>query len=438
MAAIKRFFEKRKLDAKFKLAGGGHKLTDDTRSRAPVASTIRPVPAAQRELTEEKQRAADAALARLNQNSAKPSSAIRSQVKQEMLAEQKAREQAAAEAARAAGPVEVELDAHPAANVILFCCPLVGPEVLPREQMEARIEEFLLSQLPEEPEMTAALMIHTLNKNPEAMKQCIEMLGKYLDNIIEHPGEEKYQRIRAGNKVLTEKVLALRGAHEFLQAVGFEQKTIAGADGTSDDFLVLNAERASDLERLRSMKEILSIAEPIRPELDRGIRVFSPSAKATKFEVSNEFYAVSAEEIKREMEIRKEAVEKFGMLRTKEMREKDRIRELRRYRFCLIRVRFPNGILLQGTFRASEKFAAVRAFVADSLEHEWIPFALSNHLGSKLTDENLTLAELDLAPASLIQFAYDANVLSEAAAQNDDFVITSYLKKELLSEIISL
>lgn len=438
MAAIKKFFQQRKLDAKFKLAGGGHKLTDDTRARAPVASAVRPVPASQRELTEEKRMAADAALARLNQTSTKTGSAVRSQVKQEILAEQKAREQAAAEAARAAGPAEVELDAHPAAKVILFCCPLVGPEVLPKEEMEVRIEEFLLSQLTEEPEMTSALMIQTLNKSQDAIKQCIEMLGKYLDNIIEHPGEEKYQRIRTGNKVLSEKVLALRGALEFLQAVGFEQKTITGADGASDEFLVLNTERANDLDRLKSLKEILSIAEPIRPELDRATRVFSPSAKASKFEVPDEFFAVSAEEIKREMQIRKEAVEKFGMLRTKEMREKDRIRELRRYRFCLIRIRFPNGVLLQGTFRASEKFSAVQAFVAESLEHEWIPFALSNHLGSKLTDENLTLAELDLAPASLIQFAYDANVLTEVSAQNEDFVITSYLKKELLSQITSL
>ena len=32
MAAIKKFFEKRKMDAKFKMAGGGHKLTEETRS----------------------------------------------------------------------------------------------------------------------------------------------------------------------------------------------------------------------------------------------------------------------------------------------------------------------------------------------------------------------------------------------------------------------
>lgn len=35
------------------------------------------------------------------------------------------------------------------------------------------------------------------------------------------------------------------------------------------------------------------------------------------------------------------------MLRTKAMRERDELRELRKYRFAVIRVRFPDGMLLQ-------------------------------------------------------------------------------------------
>lgn len=34
-------------------------------------------------------------------------------------------------------------------------------------------------------------------------------------------------------------------------------------------------------------------------------------------------------------------------LRTKAMREKDEMREMRKYRFALIRVRLPDGIFLQ-------------------------------------------------------------------------------------------
>lgn len=65
MAAIKKFFQQRKLDAKFKLAGEGHKLTDDTRTKVSIPEP-NPTSAARRQVSEEKQMAAGAALARLN------------------------------------------------------------------------------------------------------------------------------------------------------------------------------------------------------------------------------------------------------------------------------------------------------------------------------------------------------------------------------------
>jgi hypothetical protein len=44
---------------------------------------------------------------------------------------------------------------------------------------------------------------------------------------------------------------------------------------------------------------------------------------------------------------RTEAVERSLMLRTKAMREKEEKREMRKYRYAVIRIRFPDGILLQ-------------------------------------------------------------------------------------------
>ena len=43
MAAIKRFFEKKKLEIKFKTAGEGHKLTEDTRQRQVFLWYMSPV-----------------------------------------------------------------------------------------------------------------------------------------------------------------------------------------------------------------------------------------------------------------------------------------------------------------------------------------------------------------------------------------------------------
>lgn len=43
-----------------------------------------------------------------------------------------------------------------------------------------------------------------------------------------------------------------------------------------------------------------------------------------------------------------EAVEKAAMLRTRAMREKEEQREMRKYSYTLLRVRFPDGFILQG------------------------------------------------------------------------------------------
>ena len=39
--------------------------------------------------------------------------------------------------------------------------------------------------------------------------------------------------------------------------------------------------------------------------------------------------------------------EREGMLRTKAMREKEEMKERRKYRFALMRIRFPDGLVLQ-------------------------------------------------------------------------------------------
>lgn len=44
---------------------------------------------------------------------------------------------------------------------------------------------------------------------------------------------------------------------------------------------------------------------------------------------------------------RTEAIERSMMLRTKAMREKEEKREMRKYRYAVIRIRFPDGVLLQ-------------------------------------------------------------------------------------------
>ena len=233
--------------------------------------------------------------------------------------------------------------------------------------------------------------------------------------------------------------MPLNGASEFLQAAGFEQKTLPGPQEVEEEFFVMNEERATNIEGLKSLKEILLTAEPIKPELDRNTKVFYPSSRANHIELPSEFYNITPEEMKKEQQRRADAAEKLGMLRTKEMREREQMRELRKYRYCLIRVRFPDGVILQGTFRATEKIEAVMEFTHENLEHDWMPFCLSTQTGHKLEDsEGSTLAELSLAPASVLNFAWNADILKEIAAQQGQVQQNVYLRENILACIQSL
>lgn len=61
MSAIKRFFEKKKLDSKFKQAGSGHKLTEERKLQASSSSSKTDTRKPQ---TSSAARAGEAALAR--------------------------------------------------------------------------------------------------------------------------------------------------------------------------------------------------------------------------------------------------------------------------------------------------------------------------------------------------------------------------------------
>lgn len=79
MSAIKRFFQKKKMDIKFKKAGEGHRL-DQPQQRPqppqrslsqPSPSSNQPVSPRETAMTEEKRRAAEAALSRMDQKQTK-------------------------------------------------------------------------------------------------------------------------------------------------------------------------------------------------------------------------------------------------------------------------------------------------------------------------------------------------------------------------------
>lgn len=78
------------------------------------------------------------------------------------------------------------------------------------------------------------------------------------------------------------------------------------------------------------------------------------------------------------------------------MRERDELRYINRYKFALIRIRFPDGVYLQGTFSVYEKLDQVYEFVQSCLKNESIDFKLMSPIGGKFDDNDLNKTLHDL------------------------------------------
>ncbi|XP_043667489.1 UBX domain-containing protein 6 [Vespula pensylvanica] len=412
---IKAFFQKKKANAKFMNAGRGYKLNES--SKPETSEIYQPrEPIRRAEPTEEAKVAGQAALARLKAKENDTCrfntsyAAIQARVKKELELERKARQELEKEATTklVEKPKDEAMNNEFLAVVdVYFRCPYISEEILTREEWKKKIREFLYEQLKEEEAgLTSCLIIHNCNTGKTKIQNCIETLEKYIENILNNPDVEKYQKIRMCNKIFQEKVLPLEGALEFLKASGFEQKKLLHND-LEEDFLVWNPD-ASSLDDLTMLVEALKSAEIIPLEVDRNLQVLLPSQANEMTELPESFFNITLEELKKEQKLRAEAIERNQILRTKAMREKDEERELRRYRFTLIRIRFPDNIILQGTFSVHDKYKEVVEFVKENLINADIPFLLLL-VGQKIreNDYDKTLLELRLIPACLLKFSYE-------------------------------
>ncbi|XP_063905926.1 UBX domain-containing protein 6 [Zophobas morio] len=431
---IKKFFAKKKADAKFKLAGPGHRLNESS-TTIVGPSKQKPAYTPQRSGPSDATRqAADAALARFNSQSKNPAfntslAAIQAQVRRELEAEKKNMANPEPETHSTTAPADVEASPYLAVKGVYFRCPLISEEVLNKEEWKIKIKEFLFDQLEEERGLTACLIIQSCNYNRTKVKDCVDVLCRYLDNIIANPTETKFHKIRCSNPTFRDKVLPTLGATDLLLAAGFQQQVL-DHNGTEEEFWVFNDQNIENPQVLELLREALKSEDRVELELDRNIQVLSPAQAARRLDLPQDFYTLSPEELKKEQQLRTEAMEKQMQLRTKAMREKDEMRELRKYKFAIIRIRFPDGLYLQGTFSVYEKFSEILDFVQDNLEHAGLPFILLAPTGHKFeeSDSESSLAQLKLVPAAILNFQWDSSIADEFARSGN----TSYLKPEVM------
>lgn len=440
MSAIKDFFKKKKTEAKFKLAGGGHKLGEASSAPTPPKQTK------QKERAHPSQSAQQAGAAALNRfagqdqkdtdadfQRARQKALIKEQARKELEREEKI-EQEIAKIKLVYGEkdeVEIEGPSQLAVQGVFFRCDLVSDELASREDMKLKIKDFLYGQLEGEKGLTAVLIIHTCNSPREKVELCVETLSKYIDNIVNNPAELKFRKIRRSNKAFKERVASLEGTHEFLDGCGFQVRQMEGPDGQIEDFWVFPEEN-TDFESLSAMRDTLKGAEPVTAELDRGLLVIPPQQKMCR-DLPQDFFSISKEELKVEQGNKRDLLERESLLRTKAMREKEEAKARRKYKYCLIRVRFPDGWVLQGTFNVHESVSAISEYISSCLETP-LPHILSDsgsgaRLGEGEAGPDATLIDLGLVPASLVNFCWDPEIELDLASQGG--APQTYLREDL-------
>ncbi|XP_052205506.1 plant UBX domain-containing protein 2 [Diospyros lotus] len=273
----------------------------------------------------------------------------------------------------------------------------------------------------------------------------VEIVIKLLRNVVKEPENAKFRRVRMGNPKIREAIGEVAGGVELLECVGFGLQEENGEmwavmEAPSNEGILLIKKAISLLEsqkveksvsaapsksdepvELRRVEESVSAApsnidESVEPrKVDRQVRVFFsvPESIAAKIELPESFYNLSLQEVKREADTRRKKMEESQLLIPKSYKEKQAKAARKRYTKTVIRVQFPDGVVLQGVFSPGEPTTALYEFVSSALKEPSLEFELLHPVAIKRRaiphfpaagGRAVTLEEEDLVPAALVKF----------------------------------
>ncbi|ESW32407.1 hypothetical protein PHAVU_002G319700 [Phaseolus vulgaris] len=277
----------------------------------------------------------------------------------------------------------------------------------------------------------------------------VDIVLKLLRNIGREPENVKFRRIRMNNPKIKEAVGDIAGGVELLSFLGFELREENG-----ETWAVMEVPRE---EQIKFIKEAIALLEsqllqqqqgPPKGEdansaqrgakaepkqVDRQVKVFFavPESVAARIELPDSFYKLSAEEVKREADLRRKKIADSQLLIPKSLKEKQAKASRKRYTKTIIRIQFPDGVVLQAVFAPWEPTTALYEFVSSALKEPGLQFDLMHPVVvqrrviprfPKAGDNAKTIEEEDLVPSALIKFK---------PLETDSVVFTG-LKNELL------
>ncbi|CAN0871551.1 Plant UBX domain-containing protein 2 [Linum grandiflorum] len=263
----------------------------------------------------------------------------------------------------------------------------------------------------------------------------VEVVLRLFRNIVKDPENVKFRRVRMGNPKIREAVTEVAGGIELLELAGFELKEEGGEmwalmeDVPGQERIALinkviglleprNVENMQ-LQKEEGMKPSVVPVEEDQPaerkKIDRQIKVFFavPENVAAKIEVPDSFYNLSAIELKREADMRKKKLAESQLLIPRSFREKQAKAARKKYTRTIVRIQFPDGVVLQGVFAPWEATTALYEFVGSALKDSSLEFELMHPVtvkrrviphSAEAGGRSITLDDEDLAPSALIKF----------------------------------
>ncbi|KAK3845415.1 MAG: hypothetical protein J3R72DRAFT_29402 [Linnemannia gamsii] len=148
--------------------------------------------------------------------------------------------------------------------------------------------------------------------------------------------------------------------------------------------------------------------------IDRQVKVFRPPADdatplSNQIELPDDFYDLTSQDMMKllsSQKAKREEAENRGFKTAAARAEEEKAKE-RRYPKTIIRIRFPDRIQLQATFRSQETVGDLRNWVAKACVGQGEKFDLYTTPPKKvLADSKQTLYQAGLAPQSIVYFSW--------------------------------
>jgi hypothetical protein len=133
---------------------------------------------------------------------------------------------------------------------------------------------------------------------------------------------------------------------------------------------------ASSSSSAASSSGATSVSRKSHVPEDRNVQVFLPSSNAPRIDLPEEYYEVTADDIKTLLASQQQSAAETEYLKTQAMRDAEAAKKARIYSKSVLRVRFPDGLLLQATFSPWETIGAVTLFVKSQLQDRDATFDL--------------------------------------------------------------